>query len=53
MNQKLVNFLQNVLNDEDLSHLSVKDLKNVVLNLQSADEDEEEEEEIDESRFVI
>ena len=39
--------VQNLINDETLHHLSIKDLKNVLLNVQGAFEEEEEEDDGD------
>lgn len=53
---QITGIIQNILNDTDLEHLSVKDLRNVVLNMQPlliGDEDDEEEEEVDLNRYVL
>lgn len=53
MKEKLVQFTENLINDDDLSHLTVKDLRNVLVNLQAVEENDEEEEEEDLNRYVI
>lgn len=52
---QITGIIQNILNDSDLEHLSVRDLRNVVLNMQEIIYAEEEEEESDEdlNRYVI
>lgn len=47
--------IQNILNDSDLEHLSVKDLRNVVINMQDVlyDDTESEEEDEDLNKYVI
>jgi hypothetical protein len=52
---QITTIIQNVLNDTDLEHLTVRDLRNVVLHLQTVlmSEDEEEEGEVDLTRYVL
>lgn len=47
--------IQNILNDIDLEHLSVKDLRNVVINMQDIilDDGEDGGEEEDLNKYVI
>lgn len=52
MHKKLVNITQAILNDEDLEHLQIRDLRNVIIHVQENMDDEEEPEE-DLEKFVI
>ena len=45
--------IQNILNDTDLEHLSVKDLKNVVINMQDIILDDDDEKEEDLNKYII
>lgn len=54
MQRQFVRFAEELINDETLDKMSIKQLRAVLVNLQNVvDEDEEEEEDIDETRFVI
>lgn len=48
---QITGIIQNILNDTDLEHLSVKDLRNIVLNMQpvllSQEAEEESREELE------
>jgi hypothetical protein len=58
--EDLALIMQNLINDEDLDHLSLKDLRNILLNIQpvinSEDEESEEDEALEEEeirRYVL
>jgi hypothetical protein len=47
-------FVESLINDKKLSHLTLKDLKKIVVHLQNVSGVEEEnDEEVDEKRYVI
>jgi hypothetical protein len=56
--EALALIMQNLVNDESLDHLSVKDLRNILLNIQPVvnQEEEDEDDEIDENelkRYIL
>lgn len=56
--EDLALIMQNLINDEDLDHLSLKDLRNILLNIQPVINEEEldEDEEVTEEelkRYVL